>query len=180
MIVPVLHLEPQGQPCGHGDPLAQGTGAAIHAGTLVAVWMALEGAVEAAQIVRLLTGHIALVCQNRVVGRIGMALAKDEPIPSLIVRIIGEFHLPIVQGHQDIHGGEGTAGVAGTGPAHHPQAFLPDFPGLGGQFRCCHVPPPCQSALPRLPKSSIFSMQTRLVASSPGASMARGVKPLLS
>jgi hypothetical protein len=90
--------------------------------------------------------------QNGVQGGGAVALGQDKPVPVRLCRIGGiHAHHGKVQGRENVHGGKGTAQMAGFGAVHHVQPQTPCPGGKTGQivFVVFHESTPCHQKLTR-------------------------------
>ena len=97
------------------------------------VGVALKDAVQLAQGPQLLNREEALAGQYTVQHWSHVAFGEDKAIPLLPIGIAGVHrHLPAeVEPHQQLHGRERAAGMAGTGLVGHVQNIAPHLGAAG-------------------------------------------------
>jgi hypothetical protein len=116
-------VEPQRErdPVGQREPLAERAGRDLHAGRLASIGMPLQHRAELAQRREPLDREVAGLGKRCVEHGRRVALRQHEAValgPGRLGRIVP--HHAEVQGRDDLHGGQGAAGVTGARSPHHP------------------------------------------------------------
>ncbi len=104
----------------NGRALTQRAGGSVHAGALFLVGVALQNIVQLPEALKLLLVEEALFAQHGVQRRGGVALGQHQTVAGRVVRVLGiHLHQIIIQGDQNLRGGQGAAGMARTGSGGH-------------------------------------------------------------
>ena len=101
---------------GGGDALPQRAGGGIHAGALLSIRVALQEAVQLAQLLQLCGIKVPPFRKDRVECGSCMTLGEDEAVPRFPMGLAGvHLHLLKVESYQDLHRRQRPARMAGLG-----------------------------------------------------------------